>query len=391
MKQFIRVAAPMMLLGFALPAGAQGRAPLRLQSLVDESQLIVIGTLTAPTATAQDEGASIAPMRVFKGTLPPGSTIALEVPAADSGCLGGYPAEPITAIWFLNAAGVGTYAPVRDSLESPCVLATTLFEMQARTIQGLPDNAKGQPAIDQVAQAIAAEATETAGDSPLALISDELFLADASQPVQESVYRAWQQTTSAHLRMLGLVGRVALGDSDAILSLANGPQDYRRIDLPDHVLQNGKHLKFHKVIFGFPTYEGAVAEALGRIKTPDAAAVQALGVLARRPDLSLEIRRSAASALRTSGTQQSARELAPLLGSDDLDLCAQAVAGLSDYALSQVSANQRANGASPVSGSSIGNRDIAEHAVAGPGAVNAENRARLARFWSEWSRTHLPD
>lgn len=391
MKQFIRIAVSGIVFSMALRAGAQGRAPLRLQSLVDESQLIVIGTLTPPPATAQNEGASIVPMRMLKGTLPPSSTISLEVPAADSGCPAGYPPEPITAIWFLNAAKDGSYVPVRDSLESPCVLATTPFEMQAATVQGLPLDAKGQSAVDNVAQAIAAEATQTGGDSPLALISDELFLADASQPVQESIYRAWQQAPSDHLRMLGLVGRVALGDGDAILSLANGPQDYRRTDLPNRVLHNGKYLSFHKVILDFSTYEGAVAEALGRVKAPDAVAVQALGVVARRPDLSLEIRRSAAKTLRRIGTQQSARELAPLLSSDDLEMCAQAVAGLSDYAQGRMSANQRANGASPNSGTSTGSQDIAEHVVPGPGAVNAENRAQLAQFWSEWSKNHLQD
>jgi len=390
-RQSSRIAVPAILFSLALSAGAQGRAPLRLQSLVDESQLIVIGTLTPPAPSALDEGVGITPLRALKGSLPASSMITLEVPTADSSCPGGYPPQPMAAIWFLNPGEGGSYVPVRDSLDQPCVYESTLFEMQADTAQALPDSNRGQSAIDNVAQAIAAEATQTSGDSPLALIHDELFLADASQPVQESIYLAWQQATSPRLRMLGLVGRVALGDSDAILSLAYGPQDYRRTDLPHRFLQNGSYLNLHGVILGFPTYEGAVAEALGRINAADAAAVQALGVVARRPDLSLEIRRNAAKALRLTDTQQSARELATILNFDDLEMSAEAVAGLSDYAMGRMGANQGANGAAKASGGSAGIQDLAQHAVAGPAAVTAENRAQYVQYWSEWSRSHLPN
>jgi hypothetical protein len=373
----------------------EGGPKIQLTSLVGKSDVIVVGTLAGMTDPIGHTRLVVAPVRVLKGSVSASTNIVVERQSINQVCPDVGPAKPVTGVWFLKSTPDASYALLRESSASPCFPELTLFEVPDSPNDPSTGDLHPSSTVDEVALELAEEVWQTNGDAPRAFVEDNFFLHGASLSTQFGIYKKWETSKADRVRMLGLVGLISIGDVEAILSLANGRQDYRQIALPIQGRRNGEPYQIHMSILGFDTYEGAVAQALGTVRSPSSQTIRALGTVARAADLSVEIRRSAAQPLRLAHTLEAATELAPLLNSEEAPLRAEALVGISQYAdaLTQSATPSPLVGQSAVvtiNSAANATSDLRKHFLVGPAQLDSETEGEYLQFWSEWSKAHLP-
>lgn len=315
-------------------AHADGDGRPSVEFLNYMSDAIVVGTGTITTTDGKSNRVEIVPMRIIKG-----SGLAVERPIvvtrnpSSSGCsfVGSSSAE--TAIWFLSALPNGSWRFADSPKSQSCHPLTSDFETSAAQ---LPSEWTYDPTLDskdKLAYELAFSIESNRGDGPVALIMNPLLLKGLSKTSGAKIYTKLAASRNANVRMVGLLGQIDQGDISALRYLSANLTTLESAPARSTYVQKGTRLAIrYGSEDGKPaTQAPAIAESISYIANPDNEVVTELQKILQNTSYQ-SIRYAAAKALQNLHTPLAVTFLGPLLNSDDPQIRAFAIGGLSCFA-----------------------------------------------------------
>ncbi len=279
-------------------------APASLAQLQQNADLIVVGNATGGIQAGGFLNFTIQVSRVVKGDILPGISIPANWPSND-------PAIAVygNCLWFLKqSVGGWRVLPLGSGFAT---FKDTFVPMPAGALPGAyAYNAATAPLSDRVASEISVAVESGNG---LALLSGvhHGWLEELNSPVVQVLYRRMSASNSMQQKILGLSGLIRGGDTTALNSAIEGAPGFSNSRLEYGILLSSIRAEF---------------------RASDARSVFILGGAAVNSGLPLDLRESAAHALRGIHTKEALPYLATLLDDPETKLQAEGVGGLASFA-----------------------------------------------------------
>jgi len=355
------VACHVLTILFALHVSAGPAARESIVRLTAASDAIVVGTVQATEGNAT-VAFRIQVERVLKGTLIPGSAVSLiwtsprtQFPYGESRSVTGH------GLFFLQRTSSGSWAllpaTAGDAGWEDTYVATPVDVARAvrdAALASLPANAS--PLDGVLAEMVMAR--EADASMPFDFV--EIFR-ESQSAVLASAFTRFRTASKPSLALIGLRGRVQMGDSSAISTAQQR----------------------HKALSSSSGWRALLEEIRVHYLNTSAQAIQSLGQIVTDPGTGMDLRLAAAGALARMHTRRSLPYLAALLDDRDSKLRTMAVGGLARFANNvPIGSHEPAPGPWPYR-----TDDTITHSAIDEARIEAPGSDYLS-FWRSWWREH---
>ena len=291
----------MSVLGFA-----PGRAPVALDSLISESEEVIVGSVSSGSRSGAEINLSIRVEKILKGTLRPGDTIsATATTSKDEQAVATQKFGLMRGIFFLSK-------PASDGSRKILPPLAGYIPSEEDTFIPLPMTPSSAPVGNTPKEGVMLEilaALESGQPHPLGGFVDITgeYRKDPSTRVR-AVFQRLTRNGDIRLQAMGLKALLAESDLSTLNRVAT-----------DQTLRGGSIVS-------------EIASELRTFKSSDPNAIADLGRIVSTKSNPSEMRKSAATALARLGTEPTLSYLAPLLEEEDITFVTAAIGGLSGFA-----------------------------------------------------------